>query len=115
MGALVGWGIPEERVKHYEAGIKKGGILMGVRILGAQAVALSHPRSLRFFEGITMLTDEQLERLRQCADGNTLRYEPSEIIAVLVAGGYAKEGIGRVVTVTAKGQHYLRTHPIRRG
>ena len=30
IGALVGWGIPEERVKHYEAGIKEGGILMGV-------------------------------------------------------------------------------------
>jgi hypothetical protein len=28
--ALVGWGIPEERVKHYEAGIKQGGIVMGV-------------------------------------------------------------------------------------
>jgi len=31
IGAMVGWGIPEERVKDYEAGIKKGGILMGVR------------------------------------------------------------------------------------
>jgi len=31
IGALVGAGIPEERVKHYEAGIKKGGILMGVK------------------------------------------------------------------------------------
>ena len=31
IGALVGWGIPEERVKHYEAGLKKGGILMGVK------------------------------------------------------------------------------------
>jgi hypothetical protein len=31
VGALVGWGIPEERVKRYETGIKKGGILMGVR------------------------------------------------------------------------------------
>lgn len=30
LGALVGWGIPEERVKHYEEGIKKGGIVMGV-------------------------------------------------------------------------------------
>jgi hypothetical protein len=28
--SLVGWGIPEERLKHYEAGIKKGGIVMGV-------------------------------------------------------------------------------------
>jgi len=31
IGALVGWGIPEEHVKRYEAGIKNGGILMGVR------------------------------------------------------------------------------------
>jgi hypothetical protein len=31
VGALVGWGIPEERVQRYEAGIKDGGILMGVR------------------------------------------------------------------------------------
>lgn len=31
IGALVGWGIPEERVKHYEQGIKDGGILMGVK------------------------------------------------------------------------------------
>ena len=30
IGALVGWGIPEERVKHYDAGIKQGGIVMGV-------------------------------------------------------------------------------------
>ncbi len=30
IGLLIGAGIPEERVKHYEAGIKKGGILMGV-------------------------------------------------------------------------------------
>lgn len=30
-GGLVGWGIPEERVKQYEAGIKDGGILMGVK------------------------------------------------------------------------------------
>ncbi|MBC7682585.1 MAG: hypothetical protein H7172_09650 [Ferruginibacter sp.] len=31
IGALIGWNIPEERVKEYEEGIKKGGILMGVR------------------------------------------------------------------------------------
>ena len=31
IGAMVGWGIPKERVKDYESGIKKGGILMGVR------------------------------------------------------------------------------------
>ena len=30
IGSLVGWGIPEERAKAYESGIKEGGILMGV-------------------------------------------------------------------------------------
>ncbi len=31
MGALIGWGIPEERIAEYESGIRGGGILMGVR------------------------------------------------------------------------------------
>lgn len=31
VGALIGWGITEERMKHYESGIKDGGILMGVK------------------------------------------------------------------------------------
>ena len=35
IGALVGAGIPEERVKDYEAGIRKGGILMGVKARNA--------------------------------------------------------------------------------
>jgi hypothetical protein len=30
VGALVGWGIPEERVKHYAAGLHDGGILVAV-------------------------------------------------------------------------------------
>jgi hypothetical protein len=30
IGALVGHGIPEEHAKHYEKGIKEGGIVMGV-------------------------------------------------------------------------------------
>jgi len=54
-----------------------------------------------------VLTDEQLEHLRRCADGHTLRYEPLEIVAALVDRGYAKEGIGRVVRVTLQGQQYL--------
>ena len=31
IGALSDWGIPEERAKQYEPGIRDGGILMGVR------------------------------------------------------------------------------------
>ncbi len=30
IGSLVGWGIPEERAKFYEKGIKSGGIVLGV-------------------------------------------------------------------------------------
>jgi hypothetical protein len=30
IGSLVGWGIPEERAKVYESGIKNGGIVLGV-------------------------------------------------------------------------------------
>lgn len=36
IGALVGWNIPEERVFHYEAGIKDGGILMGIKPRSAE-------------------------------------------------------------------------------
>ena len=31
LGALIGWNMPEERVKHYESGVKNGGILIGLR------------------------------------------------------------------------------------
>lgn len=31
IGALIGWNMPEERVKHYEQGVQNGGILMGLR------------------------------------------------------------------------------------
>ena len=39
LGALVGWSMPEERVKDYEDGIKNGGILMGVRAKNAEDAA----------------------------------------------------------------------------
>ena len=58
----------------------------------------------------TRLTNEQLERLSRCAKGISLRFESSEIVDALVAGGYAEKGVAGVVTVTAKGQQYLRTH-----
>lgn len=31
VGALIGWGIPEDRLKEYEQGIKEGGIVIGVK------------------------------------------------------------------------------------
>ena len=31
IGALGGWGIPEERIKKYDEGIKSGSILMGIK------------------------------------------------------------------------------------
>jgi hypothetical protein len=56
------------------------------------------------------LTDEQLECLSRCAKGISLRFEASEIVDALVAGGYVKEGVARVVAVTAMGLKYLQTH-----
>ena len=58
----------------------------------------------------TRLTGEQLECLSRCAKGISLRFERSEIVEELVAGGYAEKGVAGVVTVTAKGQEYLQTH-----
>lgn len=36
IGVLSDWGIPEERVRQYEAGIRKGGILLGVKPRSAE-------------------------------------------------------------------------------
>ncbi len=58
------------------------------------------------------LTDEQLKSLARCAKGVSLRFEASNIVDALIAGGYAVEGVGRVVTVTVKGHEYLRTHAV---
>ncbi len=57
----------------------------------------------------TRLTGEQLDCLRRCANGNSLRFESLEIVDALVAGGYIQKNVAGVATVTAKGQHYLGT------
>ena len=31
VGALIGWGIPEDRLEEYENGLKDGGIVVGVK------------------------------------------------------------------------------------
>ncbi|RZL66153.1 MAG: hypothetical protein EOP81_01295 [Variovorax sp.] len=39
IGALVGWSMPEERVKDYEEGLRKGGILVGLRAKNSEDAA----------------------------------------------------------------------------
>jgi hypothetical protein len=56
------------------------------------------------------LTQEQLECLRRCANGISVRFEREELVGALVAGRYAEKGVVGVVTVTAKGLEYLQTH-----
>jgi hypothetical protein len=58
----------------------------------------------------TRLTREQLEALSRCAKGISLRFEARVIVNALVTGGYAENGVAGVVTMTAKGEEYLRTH-----
>jgi hypothetical protein len=58
----------------------------------------------------TRLTSEQLEYLSRCAKGISLRFEKLEIVNALLIGGYAERRIAGVVTVTVRGQQYLRAH-----
>ena len=68
------------------------------------------PQSQSHASFTTRLTGEQLDALRRCAKGISLRFEAWAIVNALIAGGYAQLGIAGVVTVTAKGEEYLRTH-----
>jgi hypothetical protein len=56
------------------------------------------------------LTPEQVECLRRCARGISLRFDEPADVDALVAAGLVKQGIARVVTMTAKGLRYLQTH-----
>ena len=74
-----------------------------------KSVPITHKsQSLASFT--TRLTAEQLEALRRCAKGISLRFEALAIVNALVDGGYAEKGIADVVTVTAKGKAYVRMH-----
>jgi hypothetical protein len=80
--------------------------------LHSVAIQRDHARWAQSFT--VPLSDDQLDRLRRCSEGNTLRFESSTIVAALVDGGYAREGAGRVVTVTPKGYRYLKMYAGRR-
>jgi len=56
------------------------------------------------------LTREQLECLSRGAKGISLRFEAQEIVDALVTSGYAEKGVAGIITVTAEGQEYARTH-----
>jgi len=105
---------------HRDARMSQGANDSSIHVPGersAEQCALTKPLARPWSappQVATRLTDDQLDRLRRCANGNTLRFESSEIVAALVAGGYATEGVGRVVKVTAKGHRYLAYEERRR-
>jgi hypothetical protein len=74
-----------------------------------KSVPLAKPSDTLTFH-LTRLTGEQFECLSRCAKGISLRFDASEIVDAVIAGGYAEKGVAGVVTVTIKGQHYLRLH-----
>jgi hypothetical protein len=83
----------------------------------SQHIMRNHPKSLSIAYSsealalhATRLTGEQFECLSRCAKGISLRFEASEIVDALVAGGYAEKGVAGIVALTVKGQQYLRTH-----
>jgi hypothetical protein len=59
---------------------------------------------------VVRLTDEQLRCLKLCARGISLRFEEQEVVDALVARGYVKEGVARVVTMTSEGLGYLQKY-----
>jgi hypothetical protein len=65
---------------------------------------------IRFTLMKTHLSREQLECLARCAKGISVRFERWEIVDALIVGGYAEKGVAGTITVTAKGQQYLKTH-----
>jgi hypothetical protein len=56
------------------------------------------------------LTDEQLDALRACAKGISLRFEKSEVVNALLASGCVSKNVAGVTKVTTKGLDYLRRH-----
>jgi hypothetical protein len=77
----------------------------------------NHPKSLSIAYSsealalhATRLTGEQFQCLSRCGKGISLRFDASEIVDALVAGGYAEKGVAGIVALTVKGQQYLRTH-----
>ena len=58
------------------------------------------------------LTSEQLEALSRCARGISLRFDATEIVNALIAGGYAQKGVvgTGAITMPAEGHRYLQKH-----
>ncbi len=56
------------------------------------------------------LSDEQLEALRVCAKGISLRFEKPEIVRALLAAGFVARSVAGMVSITPKGAKYLDEH-----
>jgi hypothetical protein len=75
----------------------------------SKSLSVAHPSEVLALHK-KRLTGEQFACLSRCAKGISLRFEASEFVDALILDGYAEKGVAGVVTVTVKGQQYLRTH-----
>jgi len=71
------------------------------------------PKSQSIASFTTRLTAEQLDALRRCARGISLRFEAWAIVNALVDGGYVEKDLGGGITLTAKGKAYVQTHELQ--
>ena len=55
------------------------------------------------------LREEQLDALRACARGLSLRFEKWEIVNALLLAGFVEKNIVGVIRVTKDGRDYLST------
>jgi hypothetical protein len=90
-------------VSHSEADMAQPRALKSVPIAPTQSIA----------SFTTSLTAEQLDALRRCARGISLRFEAWAIVNALVDGGYVEKDLGGGITLTAKGKAYVQTHELQ--
>jgi hypothetical protein len=55
------------------------------------------------------LREEQLDALRACARGLSLRFDKWEIVNALLLAGFVEKNIVGVIRVTKEGREYLST------
>ena len=60
-----------------------------------------------------VLSAEQLQSLRSCADGISLRFEKWEIVTALLSLGFVEKNFAGVIRVTPAGHEYLRSEQAR--
>ena len=56
---------------------------------------------------VLTLTEQQLQALRSCARGISLRFESYEVVNPLLTAGFVEKNVAGVIRITKAGHEYL--------